>query len=100
METIVIRGEGNNEGPAVVDRLLTTSVARQERGRVEIDLRCSSREVRDIKTLDPQWLSPGTFVEISDLERGRVPGILTAISVELAQDGHIVKTLRVETEAP
>ena len=99
METIVIRGDGSKEGPSVVDSLLTTTQARQERGRVEIDTNCSSRSIRDITLLTVDWIDPGTFVEIEDTERGRVPGMATNINISLGPDGVITRTLRVETEA-
>ena len=99
METIVIRGDGSKEGPAIVDRLLTTNQARQERGRIEIDTNCSSRVIRDMNTLKPDWLTPGTFVEISDVEQGRVAGNLMGISFSLNADGSVARVLRVEVEA-
>lgn len=99
METIVIRGDGDKEGPAIIDSLLTTTQARQERGRVDIDYNCSSRTSREIRSFDLSWIPPGSFVEIEDVEKGRVPGIVKAISLSMGSDGSIVKILRVETEA-
>lgn len=99
METIVIRGAGDKEGPAIVDRLLTTSEARRERGRIEIDKNCSSRVIRDIQTLYPHWIAPGTFVIIEDAELGDVPGILLGISARMGPGDFIQRILRVEVEA-
>ena len=99
METIVIRGAGDNEGPAVVDRLLTTTQARQERGRVEIDSSCSSRISRETRTLSGDFILPGTFVTINDVEKGSIPGIVRGISISFGNGATIEKILRVETEA-
>ena len=98
METIVIRGAGDNEGPAVVDRLLTTIKARQERGRVEIDSSCSSRISREIRSLSGDFILPGTFVIIDDVEKGHIPGIVTGVSLTFGSEATVAKVLRIETE--
>ena len=99
METITIRDQGDNEGPSVVDKLLTTAQARQERGRVEIDSSCSNRVMREISSLSGDFILPGTFVTINDVEKGAVSGIVLGMSISIGSDSTISRVLRVETEA-
>ena len=79
MSTIVFRHPGDNPGPDIVDPLLTTDLARRERGRAEINYHDSDRIILKGNGPKNDLMEPTRLVEATFRDE-KVKGILTLYS--------------------
>jgi hypothetical protein len=81
MERIIQRHPADVEGPDIVDPLLTSEEAIIQRGRAEINENSKSKvDVSCNLIPGVGYIEPGTIVEVSDMELGKVRGMATSYS--------------------
>ena len=88
MRIQVARPQGNNQGPDIVESLLTTEQAGIARGTREIDYHCSNRSVeRGNCTLLP-YMPVGKLMNVTE-ESGQYRGKLKlyAITIDISENG-------------
>lgn len=81
MNIVVIRDNGDKEGPAISDNLLTTNAAGIERGRVEIDSQYYDKLNVSSKVTNFSYQNNGSFVKVSSPNLLSEIGMLTGISI-------------------
>ena len=87
ISVIVERAPGDKQGPDISDPLITSPLVAVERGRNEIDAKCSSRE--PITSTGPYngFIRPGSMNEVADSEQQVWRGMVKSCAVVINRNG-------------
>lgn len=86
MNIVIIRDDGDKQGPVISDNMLTTNAAGIERGRVEIDTNLYSRNIVETEVLDIQFVQNGSFVLVKDASLVDEVAMVTGVSASYSSE--------------
>jgi len=86
MEILVYRGNGDRQGPDIIEELLVDDVVAAARGRSEINASISSRVIEASSSPSRDFIETGSLAVVSEAE-GSWPGMVTFWQETLSLDG-------------
>lgn len=96
MSVIVTRFPGDKPGPNIVDPILKTREAQEERGRQEINTNGSDRVLESGTIIGTGFKKPGSMLQISN-DQGVVKAKLTSFSLQIvSQPFSLTSSIRAE----
>jgi hypothetical protein len=90
--SVVYRGSGDKKGQDIVEALLSSTAAKLERGRVELDEHALPVQSVSMDITHRPGVRLGQLVEVNDSTQGKTwRGKITAVAIKIAQSSHTIE---------